>query len=69
MTVAVLGLGGIGGMLVARTGATICGRLAIEVLLGLPLGRGGGSLLEYDTSGRVTGAWDHSVSYASMAFP
>lgn len=55
--------------LVARTGATICGRLAIEVLLGLPLGRGGGSLLEYDTSGRVTGAWDHSVSYASMAFP
>ena len=55
--------------LVARTGATICGRRAIEVFLGLPLGRAGGSLLEYDTSGRMTGDWDHSVSYASMAFP
>ena len=55
--------------LVARTGATICGRRAIEVLLALPIGRGGGSLLEYDTSGRMTGAWDHSVSYASIAFP
>jgi len=42
---------------------------SIEVLLALPIGRGGGSLLEYDTSGRMTGAWDHSVSYASIAFP
>jgi AmmeMemoRadiSam system protein B len=55
--------------LVAKTGATICGRRAIDVLLGLPIGRGGGSLLEYDTSGRMTGSWDHSVSYASIAFP
>jgi AmmeMemoRadiSam system protein B len=54
---------------VAKTGATICGRRAIDVLLRLPVGRGGGSLLEYDTSGRMTGSWDHSVSYASMAFP
>jgi MEMO1 family protein len=53
---------------VAQTGATICGRRAIEVLLRLPAGRHG-SLLEYDTSGRMTGSWDHSVSYASMAFP
>ena len=22
-----------------------------------------------DTSGRMTGSWDHSVSYASMGFP
>ena len=35
----------------------------------LMIGLGGGSLLEYDTSGRMTGAWDHSVSYASIAFP
>jgi len=55
--------------LVARTGATICGRRAIEVFLGLPPGRSGGALLEYDTSGRMTGAWDHSVSYASLVFP
>ena len=54
---------------VAATGATICGRRAIDVLLRLPIGRGGGSLLEYDTSGRMTGSWDHSVSYASVAFP
>lgn len=54
---------------VAATGATICGRRAIDVLLRLPVGRGGGALLEYDTSGRMTGSWDHSVSYASMAFP
>lgn len=54
---------------VAQTGATICGRRAIDVLLRLPVGRRGGALLEYDTSGRMTGSWDHSVSYASMAFP
>jgi len=26
-----------------------------------------GRLAAYDTSGRMTGAWDHSVSYASIA--
>jgi AmmeMemoRadiSam system protein B len=54
---------------VSRTGATICGHRAIEVLLRVPLGRRGGTLLAYDTSGRMTGSWDHSVSYASIAFP
>jgi AmmeMemoRadiSam system protein B len=54
---------------VDATGATICGRRAIDVLLGLPCGRAGGRLLAYDTSGRQTGQWDHSVSYASMVFP
>ena len=50
-----------------RTGATLCGRHAIEVALHL-LGAGArGRLLAYDTSGRMTGDWEHSVSYASIA--
>ena len=53
---------------VERTGATICGRDAIGVLLRL-LPRGvRGSLVAYDTSGRMTGSWDHTVSYASVVF-
>jgi AmmeMemoRadiSam system protein B len=54
---------------VEETGATICGRRAIDVLLRLPEGAVGGALVEYDTSGRMTGDWHHSVSYASIAFP
>jgi hypothetical protein len=27
-----------------------------------------GDLAAYDTSGRITGQWNHSVSYASVAF-
>ncbi len=51
-----------------RTGATICGRNAIRVLLHL-IDRGlDGELAAYDTSGRITGQWNHSVSYASVAF-
>lgn len=51
-----------------ETGATICGRRAIEVLLALgAVSRG--ELLERDTSGRMTGTWDHSVSYAAIRFP
>ena len=53
---------------VAETGATICGRAAIEVLLGvLPAGVRA-ELVSYDTSASMTGDWDHSVSYASLAF-
>ncbi len=54
---------------VDATGATICGRRAIEVLLHLPGTASGAQLLEYDTSGRMTGTWDHSVSYAAIAVP
>jgi AmmeMemoRadiSam system protein B len=50
------------------TGATICGRRAIDVLLRLTAGAGGGALVEYDTSGRMTDDFSHSVSYASIAF-
>jgi AmmeMemoRadiSam system protein B len=54
---------------VTRTGATICGHRAIDVYLLLPGARAGAKLLEYDTSGRMTGTWDHSVSYAAIAAP
>jgi len=56
------------GRYVAETGATICGRVAIDVLLGM-LGPGTrAELVAYDTSGRMTGDWSHSVSYASISF-
>ncbi len=54
---------------VATTGATICGHRAIEVLLLLLGGKAGAKLVEYDTSGRLSGTWDHSVSYAAIAAP
>jgi AmmeMemoRadiSam system protein B len=51
-----------------RTGATICGRSPIRVLLDLMPDGVEGRLVAYDTSGRITGEWDHSVSYASLLF-
>jgi hypothetical protein len=54
---------------VEATGATICGHRAIDVLLLLPSASSGGKLLAYDTSGRMTGTWDHSVSYAAIELP
>jgi len=53
---------------VQRTQATICGMSAIDVLLGLLPGGLQASLEAYDTSGRITGDWEHSVSYASLLF-
>ena len=53
---------------VEKTGATICGRNAIRVMLDLFPDGLQGELAAYDTSGRITGEWDHSVSYASLAF-
>jgi AmmeMemoRadiSam system protein B len=51
-----------------KTGATVCGRDAIGVLLRmLPPGTRA-TLLCYDTSGRLTGDWSHTVSYASVVF-
>lgn len=54
---------------VTSTGATICGRLPIAILLRLRAGAGGGRLLAYYTSLDVTGDYRHSVSYAAIAFP
>ena len=53
---------------VRRTGATICGRNPIRVLLELIPHESAGRLVDYDTSGRITGEWDHSVSYAGVVF-
>jgi AmmeMemoRadiSam system protein B len=53
---------------VEQTGATICGRHPIEVLLrALPPGVRG-EQLAYTTSLELTGEYDHTVSYAAVAF-
>jgi hypothetical protein len=52
---------------VRKTGATVCGWDAISVLLAL-LGEGQQvHRLAYDTSGRMTGDWENTVSYLSAA--
>jgi AmmeMemoRadiSam system protein B len=51
-----------------ETGATICGRDAIGVLLRLLPRDVRGRLTAYDTSGALTGDWEHSVSYAALTF-
>lgn len=53
---------------ISRTGATICGRDAIGVLLAMLPRDAQAHLLHYDTSGRITGDYSSSVSYVSMAF-
>jgi len=53
----------------AATGATICGRLPIEIFLTMQRARIPGRLLTYYTSLDVTGDYEHSVSYATIAFP
>lgn len=49
-----------------RTGATVCGRDAIDVLLRMLPPDTRTALVAYDTSGRMTGDWNHSVSYAAL---
>jgi len=53
---------------VVETGATICGHAAIELLLALLPDGLRAELVAYDTSARLTGDAEHSVSYASVAF-
>lgn len=52
----------------ARTGATICGRCPVEVLLHMLPAEAQGHLLKYDTSGKLVGDSNNSVSYLSIAF-
>jgi AmmeMemoRadiSam system protein B len=52
---------------VHRTGATICGRDPIAVLTALLDERDTVHLVKYDTSGRLTGDWSHTVSYLCAA--
>lgn len=51
-----------------RTGATICGRDPIRVLIHLLPKGAKGQLLDYYTSGDEAGDYRHSVSYAAIAF-
>lgn len=53
-----------------RTEATICGRNAIALLLATLESQRDvrASRLAYDTSGRITGDWTNSVTYAGVAF-
>ncbi|MBN1442097.1 MAG: AmmeMemoRadiSam system protein B [Planctomycetes bacterium] len=51
-----------------RTGATICGRNPVAILLALLPRDSSAHLLRYDTSGALTGDFRSSVSYASIAF-
>lgn len=53
---------------IERTGATICGRSAIAVLLAMLPNDARAHLLRYDTSGALTGDYTNSVSYLSIAF-
>jgi AmmeMemoRadiSam system protein B len=53
---------------VRRTGATICGHAPVGVAIeALPAGARG-TVLDYATSGDLTGDWSHCVSYVSIAF-
>ncbi|MEA2068761.1 MAG: AmmeMemoRadiSam system protein B, partial [Verrucomicrobiota bacterium] len=52
---------------VQNTGATICGRSPIAVLLAMLPEESKVQLLKYDTSGNLTGDWSHCVSYVSAA--
>jgi AmmeMemoRadiSam system protein B/AmmeMemoRadiSam system protein A len=51
-----------------KTGATICGQDPITILLNLLPADAKYHFLKYDTSGRMTGDSNNSVSYVSVAF-
>ena len=53
---------------VAETGITVCGRVPIAAFLSWMGSRCHGELLRYQTSIDVTGDYEHSVSYAAIAF-
>jgi len=53
---------------VGTTGITVCGRGPITAFLHVGAERLDGELLEYYTSLDVTGDYEHSVSYAAIAF-
>ncbi|MFH1371474.1 MAG: AmmeMemoRadiSam system protein B [Planctomycetota bacterium] len=51
-----------------KTGATICGRVPIAILLSMLPSDIKRTLLKYTTSGEITGDFTNSVSYFSIAF-
>jgi AmmeMemoRadiSam system protein B/AmmeMemoRadiSam system protein A len=52
---------------IQNTGATICGRSPIAILLAMLPDDAKVQLLKYDTSGHLTGDWSQCVSYVSAA--
>lgn len=53
---------------IEKTGATICGRNSISLLIDMLPPDTGVELLKYDTSGAITSDFSNSVSYMSIAF-
>jgi AmmeMemoRadiSam system protein B/AmmeMemoRadiSam system protein A len=55
---------------IAETGDTVCGEAAVGLLLEVlkPWGDVKGQRVAFDTSGRLTGDWENSVTYASIIF-
>ena len=51
-----------------KTGATVCGRDPIGILLAMLPPKAQAHLIKYDTSGRMTGDFSFSVSYLCVAF-
>jgi AmmeMemoRadiSam system protein B/AmmeMemoRadiSam system protein A len=51
-----------------KTGATICGRVPIAILLSMLPATAKSELLKYTTSGELMGDFTNSVSYLSVAF-
>ncbi len=51
-----------------KTGATICGAVPIAILLSMLNETSEAHLVQYATSGRMTGDFSNSVSYMSVAF-
>lgn len=51
-----------------KTGATICGRIPIAILLSTLDSTAKARLIRYTTSGELTGDFDNSVSYLAVAF-
>jgi MEMO1 family protein len=51
---------------VEKTGITICGRNPIRIALALPVSGFKALRIAYDTSGRITGDYTNSVSYAAI---
>ncbi|MDF7808081.1 AmmeMemoRadiSam system protein B [Pontiellaceae bacterium B12219] len=52
---------------IQNTGATVCGRNSIAILLTLLADESEVQLLQYDTSGNLTDDWQHCVSYISAS--
>ena len=51
-----------------KTGATICGAVPIAILLSMMSDTSKAHLIKYTTSGELTGDYNNSVSYMSIAF-